>query len=87
MIKMDKTDNKWRTGVNSRLEELTILGAKQNSDIHYIKDTVDEIKVLVKEQNGRVRWLEQQTTAIKSVGSFVALVFGSLIGWLYRGDA
>ena len=87
MIKMDKADNKWRTGVNSRLEELTILGAKQNSDIHYIKDTVDEIKVLVREQNGRVRWLEQQTTAIKSVGSFVALVFGSLIGWLYKGDA
>jgi uncharacterized coiled-coil protein SlyX len=77
----------WRTDTQARLEELTIMSAKQNSDTHYIKDTVDEIKVLVKEQNGRVRWLEQQTTAIKSVGSFVALVFGSLIGWLYKGDA
>ena len=82
----NQVDN-WRTDTQGRLEELTIMSAKQNSDIHYIKDTVDEIKVLVKEQNGRVRWLEQQTTAIKSVGSFVALVFGSLIGWLYRGDA
>ena len=81
----NQVDN-WRTDTQTRLEELTIMSAKQNSDIHYIKDTVDEIKVLVKEQNGRVRWLEQQTTAIKSVGSFVALVFGSLIGWLYRGD-
>ena len=82
----NQVDN-WRTDTQGRLEELTIMSAKQNSDIHYIKDTVDEIKVLVKEQNGRVRWLEQQTTAIKSVGSFVALVFGSLIGWLYKGDA
>jgi hypothetical protein len=84
MIKMDKADNKWRTGVNSRLEELTILGAKQNSDIHYIKDTVDEIKVLVREQNGRVRLLEQQTTAIKAVGSLIAVVFSGFIGWLFK---
>ena len=82
----NQVDN-WRTDTQARLEELTIMSAKQNSDINYIKETVDDIKVLVKEQNGRVRWLEQQTTAIKSVGSFVAFVFGSLIGWLYKGDA
>ena len=29
----------WRSGVESRLEELTIMNAKQNSDIHYIKDS------------------------------------------------
>jgi hypothetical protein len=60
------------------------LGAKQNSDIHYIKDTVDEIKVLVREQNGRVRLLEQQTTAIKAVGSLIAVVFSGFIGWLFK---
>ena len=47
---------------------------------------MDDIKVLVKEQNGRVRTLESSVSSIQSVGSFVALVFGSLIGWLYKGD-
>ena len=79
----NQVDN-WRTDTQTRLEELTIMSAKQNSDIHYIKDTVDEIKVLVKEQNGRVRLLEQQTTAIKAVGSLIAVVFSGFIGWLFK---
>ena len=78
-----QVDN-WRTDTQTRLEELTIMSAKQNSDIHYIKDTVDEIKVLVREQNGRVRLLEQQTTAIKAVGSLIAVVFSGFIGWLFK---
>ena len=40
-----QVDN-WRNGVESRLEELTVMSAKQNSDIHYIKESVDEIKEL-----------------------------------------
>lgn len=79
--------DEWRSGVESRLEELTIFSAKQNSDIHYIKEIVDDIKVLVKEQNGRVRALESSVSSIQSVGAFVALVFSSLIGWLYKGES
>jgi len=30
--------------------------------------------------------LESSVSSIQSVGAFVALVFGSLIGWLYKGD-
>ena len=52
----------WRIGVDSRLEELTVMGAKQNSELAHIKESVEEIKSLVKEQNGRVRVLEQQTS-------------------------
>jgi hypothetical protein len=62
------------------------MSAKQSGEISHIKETVDEIKTLVKEQNGRVRSLESSVSSIRSVGSFVALVFGSLIGWLYKGD-
>ena len=82
----NQVDN-WRTDTQDRLEELTIMSAKQNSDIHYIKEIVDDIKVLVKEQNGRGRTLESSVSSIQSVGSFVALVFSSLIGWLYKGEA
>ena len=77
----------WREISQARLEELTIVNAKQSSEITHIKETVDDIKVLVKEQNGRVRTLESSVSSIQSVGAFVALVFGSLIGWLYKGDA
>ena len=77
----------WRTDTQARLEELTVMSAKQSGEISHIKETLDEIKTLVKEQNGRVRTLEYSVSSIQSVGSFVALVFGSLIGWLYKGDA
>ena len=81
----NQVDN-WRTDTQARLEELTVMSAKQSGEITNIKQTVDEIKVLVKEQNGRVRTLESSVSSIQSVGAFVALVFGSLIGWLYKGD-
>ena len=74
----------WRVGVDSRLEELTVMGAKQNSELAQIKESVDEIKGLVKEQNGRVRVLEQQTSAIKAVGSAIAVIFSGFIGWLFN---
>ena len=51
----------WRVGVDSRLEELTVMGAKQNSELAHTKESVDEIRGLVKEQNGRGRAIEQQT--------------------------
>ena len=76
----------WRTDTQARLEELTVMSAKQSGEISHIKETVDEIKTLVKEQNGRVRKLESSVSSIQSVGAFVALVFSSLIGWLYKGD-
>jgi uncharacterized coiled-coil protein SlyX len=75
----NQVDN-WRTDTQARLEELTVMSAKQSGEISHIKETVDEIKTLVKEQNGRVRSLESSVSSIRSVGSFVALVFGSLIG-------
>jgi len=77
----------WREVSQTRLEELTVVNAKQSSEISHIKETVDEIKTLVKEQNGRVRTLESSVSSMQSVGSFLAVVMGSLIGWLYKGDA
>ncbi len=74
----------WRVGVESRLEELTVMGAKQNSELAHIKESADEIKAMVKEQNGRVRWLEQQNSAMKAVGSVLAVVFSGFIGWLFK---
>ena len=84
---MNKVDiERWRLNVDSRLEELTIMNAKQSSEVTHIKETTDEIKSLVKEQNGRVRALESSVSRIQGVGSMFVVVFGSLISWLFKGE-
>jgi|TARA_Y100001970_G_C13566100_1_gene523906 hypothetical protein len=72
-----------RSIVQSRLEELTILNAKHNQDMIYVKESIDEVKVLVKEQNGRVRKLEGNMSGIKAIGATIATVFSSLFGYLF----
>ena len=85
---MNKVDiERWRINVDSRLEELTVINAKQSSEVSHIKETTDEIKSLVKEQNGRVRALESSVSRIQGVGSMFVIVFGSLISWLFKGDS
>jgi len=84
---MNKVDiERWRLNVDSRLEELTVMNAKQSSEVTHIKETTDEIKSLVKEQNGRVRALESSVSRIQGVGSMFVVVFGSLISWLFKGE-
>jgi hypothetical protein len=78
---------KWRINVDSRLSELTVINAKQSSEVSHIKETTDEIKNLVKEQNGRVRILESSVSKIQGIGSMFVVVFGSLISWLFKGDS
>jgi uncharacterized coiled-coil protein SlyX len=76
--------DEWREIVEKRLEELSIVNAKQSSELTHIKESVDEIKSMVKEQNGRVRSLEQQTSAMKAIGSVVITVFSGIIGWIFQ---
>ena len=50
-IKMNKKEvDSYRSIVQSRLEELAVLNAKHSQDIMYVKESIDDIKVLVKEQ-------------------------------------
>ena len=67
----------------NRLEELTLMNAKQSSDMHYVKESLDEVKVLIKEQNGRVRSLESTMSGIKAIGAMVSVFFSSLFGYLF----
>ena len=76
--------DKWRENVYARLEELTIMNAKQNSQLFHIDSTLQEIKNMVKEQNGRVRTLEQQTSAMKAIGSIIAVAYSAVITWLFN---
>jgi len=74
----------YRDKVCSRLEELTLMNASQNSDIHYVKETVSRIETMVKEQNGRVRKHESAIARIQGIGAMLSVVFASFIGWLFK---
>ncbi len=76
--------NHFEDSVNSRLEELTINSAQRGSDIYYIKESVDNITDLLKEQNARIRKGEQAISMIHGIGSVLAVVFGSFIAWLFN---
>jgi|TARA_R100000501_G_C2626822_1_gene120596 hypothetical protein len=79
-----KAVDEYRENLFSRVEELTIINAKQKSDITHIKESVDEIKAMIKEQNGRVRANEKAISAMRAVGSMVSLIFASIIGILFK---
>ncbi len=74
----------YRDCVQNRLEELTINQASQSSNITHIKESVDRLEIMVKEQNGRVRKNEQFLSAISAVGGVISIVFTGFIAWLFR---
>ena len=81
---MNKTQvDDWRVNMQSRLEELTILNAKQSSDISHVKESLDEVKTLIKEQNGRVRELEGGMSGIIAIGGMLSALFSGLFGYLF----
>ena len=71
--------------VQSRLEELTVNQASQSSDITHIKESVDRLEVLVKEQNSRIRKNENLLSAVSAIGGVLSVVFGGFIAWLFKG--
>ncbi len=75
----------YRDCVQNRLEELTINQASQSSNITHIKESVDRLEIMVKEQNGRVRKNEQFLSAISAVGGVISIVFTGFIVWLFKG--
>ena len=77
--------DKYREALQSRLEELTVMNAEQNSNISNIKETLGDIKILLKEQNGRVRKNENMLSAITAIGGVLSVVFSGFIAWLFKG--
>jgi len=75
----------YRGEMQSRLEELTVMNAEQNSNITNIKETLGDIKILLKEQNGRVRKNENMLSAITAIGGVLSVVFSGFIAWLFKG--
>ena len=80
-----KNVNDYRDRMDSRLEEITVMNAEQNSNISNIKETLSEIKELLKTQNGRVRKNENMLSAISAVGGVLSIVFTGFIAWLFKG--
>ena len=84
-----EVDN-YRHNLQSRVEEQTILTASQGSDIKHIFENqlqmnknLDEVKILIKEQNGRVRNMEGDMSGFKAIGAMVSVIFSSLFAYIF----
>ena len=53
-----------------------------SSDIEHIKEKVDLTNEHLEKINGRLRTAENNITAIKTIGSTLAVVIGSLLTWI-----
>ena len=85
-----KEVDSYRYNLISRMEEQTILTASQGSDIKHIFENqlqmnknLDEVKALIKEQNGRVRSIEGVVSGIKAIGAMISVMFSSLFAYLF----
>jgi hypothetical protein len=65
----------YRENVLVLLQELKTTNAAQSSDIA-------EIKVDIREQNGRLRAVERDVSKAKGVGIAVSGLFATVLGWL-----
>ncbi len=74
----------YRGHVQQKLEEISLNHVAQTADIAYIKETVDDVKVLLKEQNARIRTNESAISKIQGIGSVLSLIFGGFIAWLFK---
>ena len=77
-----EVDN-YREGVQSRLEELSVLNAKHSQDMVHVKESLDDVKGMLREQNGRVRELENSVSGMKAIGAMLAATFSSLFGYFF----
>lgn len=80
MMKIDE----YREAVQSRLEEITIVNAKQNSDLHNISDLLGKIEKHLETQNSRLRTVEQKSARTDGIVGVFSVVFSALIGWLFK---
>ena len=85
-----KEVDSYRHNLQSRVEEQTILTASQGSDIKHIFENqlqmnknLDEVKILIKEQNGRVRNMEGDMSGFKAIGAMVSVIFSSLFAYIF----
>ena len=66
--------DEYRESVLATLENLRVTNEKQSEDI-------GEIKANVKEQNGRLRSVEQDLSKAKGIGVAITAVFTTVLGW------
>ena len=63
-------------------EDITLHLTRISSDIEHIKEKVDLTNEHLEKINGRLRTAENNITAIKTIGSTLAVVIGSLLTWI-----
>jgi uncharacterized membrane protein len=77
-----KTIRKFSIDEHREYVVATLAGLKESS--HSTKEDISDIKVLLREQNNRVRKNERAISKIFGIGSVVMGTFTALITWLFK---
>ena len=64
------------------LTELTVHTTRISGDVEHIKEKVIANNKHLEKINGRVRDTEKSITMIKSIGSTITFVMGTILTWL-----
>ena len=79
---MQKKIKRRKINLEEYREEVVTTLAALKVDVRNPKDTLIELKSLLREQNGRIRKNETSLGWMKGVVSFVVTVFSGIIAWL-----
>tara|TARA_R100001530_G_scaffold102751_1_gene71498 strand:+ start:120 stop:353 length:234 start_codon:yes stop_codon:yes gene_type:complete len=63
-------------------ENITLHLTRISGDVEHIKEKVDLTNNHLEKINGRLRKAENNITAIKTIGSTLTIVLGSLLTWI-----
>ena len=56
------------------------------TDLKYIKEKIDKCECHLEKVNGRLTRAEHSITAIKTIGTTITFVIGTILTWFKLGD-
>ena len=79
-----KSQTKRKFDLDEYRQEVVATLAALKVDVRNTKETLIELRSLLREQNGRVRKNEETLGWIKGIGTIVMVTYSALIAWLFN---
>ena len=83
-IMTKKKSQKRKIDLEEYREHVVTTLAVLKTDVRNNRASLEEVKFLLREQNGRIRKNEVSLSWMKGVSTFVVAVFSAVIAWLFN---
>tara|TARA_R100000781_G_C4072824_1_gene125051 strand:- start:735 stop:983 length:249 start_codon:yes stop_codon:yes gene_type:complete len=81
---MQKKNQKRKINLTEYREEVVATLAALKVDVRNTKETLSEVKSLLREQNGRIRKNEATLGWIKGIGTIFIATYSTLLAWFFN---